>query len=91
MRGRRKKSLVHTVCASSVPPGCLEILEISVKSVCYTNLCETCRLFLRERCLPLTMLCVDDDEGAIKAYNKLFAHRNYPCVRPFQLNAMACD
>ena len=36
-------------------------------SVFYTNLRETCQLLLRERCLPLTTLCVDDDEGAIKA------------------------
>ena len=62
-----KKNLVHTVCACSVPPGFLGILEISVKPVCYTNLRETCRLFVRERCLPLTTLCVDDEEGAIKA------------------------
>ena len=54
------------------------IFEISMKSVCYTNLHETCRLFLPERCLPLTTVCVDDDKGAIKV-NKLFAYRNYPC------------
>ena len=40
---------------------------ISVKPVRYTNLGEICRLFMRGRCLPLTTLCVDDDEGAIKA------------------------
>ena len=57
--GREKKTLVHNVCAYSV-------LEISVKSLHYTNLQETCRLFSHVRCLPLTTLCVDNDEGAIK-------------------------
>ena len=74
MCGRRKKSLVHTVCACSVPPGFLEIfvsLSITLTSV------KTCRLFPFERCLAL--LCVDKKEGAI----------NYPCIRPFQLSAMA--
>ena len=32
VRGRRKKSLVHTVCACSVPPGFLGIWKFSVKS-----------------------------------------------------------
>ena len=59
-----------------------------VKSIRYTNLRKTCRLFLPEKCLPLTTLCVDDDKGAIKG-NKLY--RNYPCSRAFQLNAMAHD
>ena len=77
MCGRRKKSLVHTVCACSVHSGFLEILEISVSlSVTLTSV-KTCRLFLFERCLAL--LCVDNNEGAI----------NYPCIRPFQLSAMA--
>ena len=71
MRGWRKKGLVHTVCACSVPPGFLGILEISIKPVRYINLRETCRVFTRERCLPLTTLCVDDDEGGIKAINSL--------------------
>ena len=82
--GGEKKSLVHTAHAQFPQ----DFWEFPVR---YTNLCERCQLFLHERCLPLTMLCVNDDEGAIKAYNKLFAYRNYPCVRPFQLNAMACD
>ena len=34
-----------------IPPGFPGILKIFVKSVCYTNLCETCQLFLHERCL----------------------------------------
>ena len=63
------------------------IFEISVR---YTNLRETCRLFLPERCLPLTMVFVDDDKGAIKV-NKLFAYRNYPCIHLSQPNAMARD
>ena len=37
MHGRRKKSLVHIVCASSVPPEILGILKISLKSVRNTN------------------------------------------------------
>ena len=64
MRRQRKKRLVHTVCACSVPLWFLGVLEMSVF---YTNLRETCQLLLRERCLPLTTLCVDDDEGAIEA------------------------
>ena len=81
VRGRRKKSLVHTVCACSVPPGFLGILEISVKPVRYTNLRKTCRLFTRERCLPLTTLCVDDDEGAIKAISSLLTGIIHASVR----------
>ena len=30
-----------------------------------------CQLLLCERCLPLTTLCVDNDEGAMKAINAL--------------------
>ena len=67
MRGRRKKSLVHTVCACLVPPGFLGIWKFFVKPVHYTNLRETSRLSTLERCLPLTTLCVDNDEGLIKA------------------------
>ena len=37
MRGRRKKGLVHTVCACSVPPGFLGTLEIFVKSAQLLN------------------------------------------------------
>ena len=33
----------------------------------YTNLRNACHLLLCERCLPLTTLCVNDDEGAMKA------------------------
>ena len=44
VRGWRKKSLVHTVCACSVPPGFLGNLEISVNLLRYTNLHEACRL-----------------------------------------------
>ena len=61
-----KKSLVHIVCTCA---GFWGLLETSVKSVLYTNLSETCLLFLRERCLPLIMICVDNDKGAIKAIN----------------------
>ena len=81
--GREKRG-THCLCMLSW------ILEISVKSVRYTNLRKTCQLFLPEKCLPLTTLCVDDDKGAIKG-NKLFTYRNYPCSRAFQLNAMARD
>ena len=65
--GRGKKKSLDTVCACSVPPGFLGILEISVNSIRYTNLCKTCRPFPRERCLALTTLCVDDDEGGISS------------------------
>ena len=79
----RKKKEVHTVCACSV-----NFWNFYVKSIRYTNLRKTCRLFLPEKCLPLTTLCVDNDKGAIKG-NKLY--RNYPCSRAFKLNAMAHD
>ena len=32
----------------------------------YTNIREARRLLPYKRCLPLTTLCVDDDEGAMK-------------------------
>ena len=73
--GREKEP--STLCMLSLPriSG-----KFAIKSVRYTNLCETCQLFLCERCLPLITLCVDDNEGAIKAIAKLFTYRNYPCV-----------
>ena len=85
----KKKSLVHDVCASSVSPGFLGILETSVKSLHYTNLRETCQLFSHVRCLPLTMLCVDNDEGAIKPISSSLTR--IVMFRPFQLNPMAHD
>ena len=81
--GREKRG-THCLCILSW------ILEISVNSVHCTNLRMTCWLFLPEKCLPLTTFCVNDDKGAIKG-NKLFTYRNYPCIRAFQLNAMARD
>ena len=77
--GREKRG-THCLCMLSW------IFDISVKSVRYTNLHETCQLFPPEKCLPLTTLCVDNDKGAIKG-NKLFTYRNYACIRAFQLNA----
>ena len=56
--------MVHTVCASSVPPGISGNLEISIKSVLLH--CEACRLLSYKRYLPLTTLCVDENEGAMK-------------------------
>ena len=44
-------------------PRISENLEISVKSARYTNLRKVCRLLPYKRCLSLTMLCVDDNEG----------------------------
>ena len=70
----------------SVPPG---FLGISIKSVCYTNLRGTCQLFPHERSLPLTMLCVDDDEGVIKAISSSLTGIIHVFV--LQLNAMAHD
>jgi len=71
VRGRRKKE-PDTHCLRMLSsPRIFGILEISVKPVRYTYLRETCRLFLCERCLPLTTLCVDDDEGSIKAISSL--------------------
>ena len=43
------------------------------KCVRCTNPCETCRLYQCEKCLPLTILCVDNDEGAMKAISCLLA------------------
>ena len=45
-------------------------LEISIK--CVVTLASA-RLLLCERCLPLTMLCVDDDAGAMKTLISLLA------------------
>ena len=49
-----KKSLVHTVCAFSVPPELLRIWKIPYNLLCYTNLCEAWWLLPYKRCLPLT-------------------------------------
>ena len=46
MRGRRKKSLVHTVCACSVFPEFLGIWKFPVNLLRYTNLSEAHRLLL---------------------------------------------
>ena len=40
-----------------------QILEISLKSA---NLHKACRLLPCDRSLPLTTLCIDDDEGVMK-------------------------
>ena len=73
MCGRRKKSLVHTVCACSVLPGFLGIWKFPVNLFRYTNLSEAHRLLPYKGCLPLTMLCVDDDEGAMKVLGSSLA------------------
>ena len=68
-----EKSLIHTVCACSVFPGDLGIWKFSENMLCYTNLREVRRLLPYKRCLPLTMLCVDDDEGVTKVLSSLLA------------------
>ena len=74
MRGWTKKSLVHTVCACSVPPGFLGIWKFSVKSApLHYNLRKVCRLLPYKRWLSLTTLRVDDDEGAKKVLSSSFA------------------
>ena len=68
-----KKSLVHTICAWSVRPGFLGIWKLLQNVLSYTNLCEAFRLLLYERCLPLTMLCVDNDKEVTKVLSSLLA------------------
>ena len=65
-----KKSSVRTVCTYSVHPGFLG------------KFCEACQLPC-ERCLPLTTLCVDNDDNKVmKALSSLLVYRNYPYVHP---------
>ena len=47
--------------------------ERKIASVRYTNLHKTCWLVLCEGCPSLTMLCLDDDEGATKALSSSLA------------------
>lgn len=69
-----------TVCACFSSPGIF--FEILLSLLHYTNLYKACRLLLYKRCLPLTILCVDNDEGTTK---KLFACSNCRCIRPLNL------
>ena len=64
----------HTVCTCSVPTGFLGFCKISWNLLQYN---------MWWRCLPLTMLCVDDDKGALKTLSLLLA-ASHRC--PFQLN-----
>ena len=68
--GEKKEPGTHRLGMLSSP----RISDISVKSVLYTNLRKTCRPFLGERCLALTTLSVDDDEGVIKAISFSLIH-----------------
>ena len=58
---------VHAMLSSSRISG---NLEISIKFVVTL---ASARLLWCERCLPLTMLCVDDDAGAMKTLISLLA------------------
>ena len=61
--------------------------ETSINLLRYTNLRKACRFLPYKRCLSLTMLCVDDDEGA----TKVLSSWNCPGIRAFQLNTAAHD
>ena len=60
MHGHRKQRLVHILCAFSVPQDCWEIGKI-----CFVTLTSTRHLNFPQ--LPLIMLCVDNDKGAMEA------------------------
>ena len=83
-----EKSLVHTVCACSVFSGFLGIWKFPWNMLRYTKLWEAYQLFPYKRCLPLTTLCVNNDEGATKVLSSSLVF-NCPCIRPFQLNTVA--
>ena len=54
----KQKKAWYTLFAHTHFPRTSGNLEVSIN---YTNLCKTCRLLPCERCLLLTMLCVDND------------------------------
>ena len=65
----REKSLVHTVCTCLVTPGFGNFRKICFIAVTLRGH----RLLFYKRCLPLTTLCVDDNEGSMKAISSLLA------------------
>ena len=69
MRGRGEKSLVHTLRACSV----FGNLEIPLKPAPFANRREARRLLPYKRCLPLTPLLADDDEGVTKVLSSMLA------------------
>ena len=68
-----EKRACYTLFAHAQFPQDFWGFESSVNLLRYTNLRKACRLLLYTRCLSLTTLCVDDDEGATKVLSSSLA------------------